>query len=481
MGRSSLLLILSLVLFQFPISVLADISPPDWPPGANLAPDSENTQVRMVSEIVVIEVQENIPEGSLGEANVKASFRMHNLGSDIETMFARFPLTFWDAYSSSSGSFPEIKDVEFVVGGEPVDWRRVDILSDNEGTVPWAEFGVTFPPGQDVLIDVLYTAKPVGEYPYVAYRYILETGTGWRGSIEEADIIVSLPYEANDHNVILDETIGWSTTTDGAIFDGKEVRWHFENFEPTRKNNIEVSLIMPNAWNMVLEERMRIDENPEDGETWGRLGKGYKEVSYLRSWFRKDEGGKELYRLSVEAYEKALELLPNDALWHAGFAELLYTHAYWDVFTPGSQNLDEILSAVQEIKIAYDLKPDDPKVLEILDSISSGMPGAINRIENGYEFLFLTATPTIVPTSTPEVTPSVSSIPVTPIEHHTATAIKEIEETPIPVYTNTPTASPIPVATSTQSAGGSFPPFCGSALLIIPMIGVIVKKRWRGR
>ena len=153
MGRSSVLIILLVVLFLFPIPVLADIAPPDWPPGANLAPESENTQVRMVSEIVVIDVQENIPEGSLGEAKVKASFIMHNLGSDIETMFARFPLTFWDGYSSTSSSFPEIKDVEFVVGGEPVDWRRVDIPIEDGGTVPWAEFGVTFPPGQDVLID----------------------------------------------------------------------------------------------------------------------------------------------------------------------------------------------------------------------------------------------------------------------------------------------------------------------------------------
>jgi hypothetical protein len=406
---------------------------------------------------------------------------MHNLGSDVETMFARFPLTFWDAFSSSSDSFPEIIDVEFVVGGEPVDWRRIDIPNEDEGSVPWAEFGVTFPPGQDVLIDVLYTARPVGEYPYVAYRYVLETGAGWRGSIEEADIIVNLPYEANSHNVILDETTGWSITTDGAIFDGNEVRWHYENFEPTRENNIEVSLVMPNAWKKVIEERSRIAEDPEDGEAWGRLGKGYKEVSYLRSWYREDEGGQELYQLSVEAYEKALELLPDDALWHAGFAELLYTHAYWGVFAPGSPNLDEMQRAVEQIKIAYDLKPEDPKVLEILSSMSSGMPGAIDRIEDGYVFLFLTATPTIVPTSTPEVMPSATSLHVTPTEENTATASEDGQETPIPVYTNTLNASPITVATNTPSTGSSSLPFCGSSLLIVPLIRVIVRKRWRGR
>ena len=205
------------------------------------------------------------------------------------------------------------------------------------------------------------------------------------------------------------------------------------------------------------------------------MGKGYKEVSYLRRWYREDEGGQELYRLSVEAYEKALELLPDDALWHAGFAELLYTHAYWDVFSPGSPNLDEMHSAVEQIKMAYDLKPEDPKVLEILGSMSSGLPG-INKSEDGYVFFFLTATPTIVPTSTLEVTPGASSLPVTPTELHTATASEDVQETPIPADTNTPTASPVPVATNTPSTGSSSLPFCGSALLVIPMLGVLVRK-----
>lgn len=164
MRRKVLFVLWIACLLLYPITVRADISPPDRPPGANLAPESENTQVRMVSERVVIDLMEKIPEGSLGEAKVVASFTMHNLGDEIETMFARFPLTFWNGYSSSSNNFPEIKDVAFTVAGEPVDWRRVDIpVPDNEQiTVPWAEFGVTFPPDQDVLIEIYYSSSPVG-------------------------------------------------------------------------------------------------------------------------------------------------------------------------------------------------------------------------------------------------------------------------------------------------------------------------------
>jgi tetratricopeptide (TPR) repeat protein len=479
MRRKVLFVIWIACLSVFPIPVRADIAPPDQPPGANLAPDTEITQVRMVSEKVVIDLMGKIPEGSLGEAKVKASFTMHNLGNEIETIFARFPLTFWNGYSSSSDDVPEITDVEFVVAGEPVDWRRVDLptLDNEQITVPWAEFGVTFPPKQDVLIEVDYSSSPVGEYPFVAYRYVLETGAGWKGSIGNAEIIVNLPYEANRQNVIIDETTGWSQTTPGAILEGNQVIWHFENFEPTRENNIEISVVIPNVWRMVLEERARVAENPEDGEAWGRLGKLYKEISYLRRWFREDEGGKELYFLSVEAYEKALELLPQDALWHVGFADLLWKHSYWDVFQPGSTNLDEMQRAVEEIKIAYDLKPENLQVLSLLDEMISSMPGSVTKIDDTYIFLMLTATPTIVPTytitadSSPILTPTTRTV----LSTATNTIIPTASPTQIPLSTNTP--FPEPAEASSQT---SFP-LCGSALLLLPIVLMAIKKKEIGR
>lgn len=468
-------LILTACVFLFPLSVSADISPPDWPPGANLAPESENTEVRMVSEVVIIDVQDDIPENSLGEALVTAKFIMFNLGEDAEVMFARFPLTFWNGYSDSSSDYPEIKDLEFIVGGQSVDWSRVMVPNprDEDNPIPWAAFGVTFPPGQEVLVEVTYTAKPVGEYPFIAYSYVLETGAGWKGSIETADIIVRLPYEANNQNVILDETIGWSLTSPGAVLDGKEVSWHFENFEPRSANNIEVSLVLPKAWNQILIDREKVMENPQNGEAWGRLGKIYKEISYLRRWMRKDEGGYELYQLSVEAYEKSLELLPDDALWHAGFADLLWKHAYWDIFKPGSPNLDEILRAVEEIKIAYELKPEDPNILDILDDIRYSMPGAVEKVDENYEFLFLTATPTIVPTytSTPSFDPT--PIPQTPTMEPTSTSTNVPQPSPTQVSKATNTSVPKPTEASPQTSL----PLCGSALLLVPMAVIMIKKK----
>jgi hypothetical protein len=473
--------ILVAMVFFITEPVLADIAPPDWPQGANLAPGSENTQVRMVSEKVVIDLKGRILAGSLGEANVTAIFNMLNLGDDSETMYARFPLSFLYGFSSNSSEFPEINHLSIAIAGEQVEWRRVElpVVGNESLSIPWAEFGITFPPGEEVLIEVTYTNRPVGEYPFIAYRYVLETGRGWKGSIGSAEIIVSLPYEANLHNVIVDETTGWSRTTPGALLDGNQVLWHLENFEPTRESNIEISLVMPVTWKQVLEERSRLAENSEDGEAWGRLGKLYKESSYLRSWFRKDAGGQDLYTLSVEAYENALDLLPEDALWHAGFADLLWKHAYWDVFQPGSPNLDEIQRAVEEIMIAYNLKPEDRQILDILDEMTYSMPGAVVKIEDTYRFLMLTATPTIVPTSTMEVTASP--------DLNTPTPTKSLFPSPTSGTTLSRPMATAPAETPTnamqaaqeENPPGSTSPVCGSGLLLIAALGIISSFRPR--
>jgi tetratricopeptide (TPR) repeat protein len=475
MRRYALRLLVLIVIVLSPFSVRADIAPPDQPPGANLAPEYENTQVRMVSETVLIEVEERNSENSLGHANVTARFVMHNLGSDIETMFVRFPLTFWNGASDGFWSYPELSDIQFSVGGETVGWQRVTTPNpqNEEYPIPWAAFGVTFPPHQDVLIEVAYTAKPVGEYPFVSYSYILETGAGWKGGIGSADLIVRLPYEANDRNVIIGETTGWSVTSPGVELEDREVSWHFENFEPTWENNIEISLVIPSAWRRVLEEQANVTKNPQDGEAWGRLGKIYKEIASLRRLMREDEGGKELYQLALEAYQNAVNLLPNDALWHAGFADLLWNHAYWDVFQPGSPNLDEIQRAVAEIKIAYELKPEDPKVLDILDNMTYGMPSAIERVEDGYVFSLLTATPTIVPTWTPTSDFDLTPIPSTPTREASATKTIIFEPSPTQIPTHTST----PVPETTEASDQRSTSFCTSALLFLPLAVLLFRKR----
>lgn len=433
----------------------ADVAPPERPPGTNPLPGSETTHVRMVAETVVLDVQRRSADGGEGEARVQADFLMRNLGAVEERLEVRFPLSFWNGASNGWGNFPELHDLKVLVEGASASTHRVMMAvtggSAERAEMPWAVFPVVFAPGEDVRIRVSYTADGSGEAAFVAFKYILETGAGWYGTIGSADLIIRLPYEVSAQNVIFDEQTGYSTTTPGGVIEGRQVRWHYDDLEPTYEHNLEVSLVKPEVWEQALLEKEKVRLEAEDGEAWGRLGKAYKEMIRFRRGYRQDAGGLELFRLSFEAYEKAVTLLPQDALWHFGFADLLFGHYYWHVYLGGSTELSEILRAAEEISLAYTLNPDDERILSLIEEIKYSLPGAVEQTEGGYEFPILTATPApgssffplrlVTPTSPPPATP-----------FHTEGAATALPE---------PTRTPSPTPMATDAARPSSRPFCG--------------------
>ncbi|NPV87722.1 MAG: hypothetical protein HPY45_17120 [Anaerolineae bacterium] len=472
--KKILVFLLLLFLLIPPSAVLADVAPPYFPPGANPQPGAEATQVRMVAETVLIEVQNDTRPGSLASARIRADFTMHNLGGVDEQLAVRFPIS----ASNGRGEFPEITDMVITVNGRQVNWRRANYpaLRYADVLLPWAEFDVQFPAAKDTLIQVAYTLKGTGYPPYTAFYYVLETGAGWKGSIGSADIILRLPYAATPQNVVLDMQIGWASTTPGAVFEGNEARWHFEDFEPGEDGlvqNMEFVLVTPAAWQAVLKAQQETNRNPGDGEAWGRLGRAYKQIFFVNKGYREDDGGRELYDLSLKAYQKCLEILPGDAQWHAGFADLLVSKSYWESWGQGPTTVT--LRGIEEIHTALQLAPNDPKVREIAASISSMFPEAMLEVEDGYDFPWLTQTPVFsLPTQTPVMvfTPSATSTP----EAATPT------DTPAPSASDTPAV----VVTSPVTPPPSKSPLCASAALV-PAVAVIggmasaLHRRRRGR
>ena len=458
--RRFVVLSVMFILFIFPSSAAADIAPPAQPPGSNLQPGNETTQVQMLAETVLIDVQAGAPSKSLGQAHVTASFTMHNQGDQAETMAVRFPVSASDGYFS----YPTIKDLRVKVDNETVLTR--DIQGEDPyhspNPVPWAEFDVNFPPGQDVQIQVAYTLEASGEYPFIWFKYILSTGAAWKDTIGKADLIVRLPYPASNQNFLYDPGSSYSSTTPGGVISGNEIRWHYDDLEPTTDNNFEVLLVMPSAWKTVLTEQANVKQNPNDGEAWGRLGKIYKEVTFSSrgKGFRlgsMDLGGQDLYQLSQQAYEKAVSLKPGDPLWHAGFAELLAYHAYF-LNMDGVDTTDEALRALHEIRQALELAPNDPKVQEIAAEISYDFPEGMKPNGDSFDFPWLTSTP----------------LPPTPIVENiisTETPLPEITFTPSPVA-----ASPTPVGES-QAEPKQTLPFCGGALLLPIGVLFLIQRR----
>jgi tetratricopeptide (TPR) repeat protein len=375
----------------------ADVAPPEQPPGANLHPGVEVTQVRMVAEKVLIEILDAAPQDCLGQAHVSAEFQMRNLGDEPEVLMVRFPISSNDGFYH----FPEIQDLHVRVDGNPVSTTRNEYIGGvYDDIIPWTEFEVYFSAGQDVIIEVDYTLDGTGEYPYISFKYLLETGAGWKDAIGNVDLIVRLPYEANQHNVFLDSSPGWGHTSLGVVLEGQDLRWDYDDLEPEYQHNLSVVMVMPSVWGKVLTERQNVAINPQDGEAWGRLGKLYKEISLLRRGIRHDQGGIELFDLSAEAYQKALELLPKDALWHAGYADLLHSRYYWEELIAGGYSLSNYLKAIEEYALAYSLDPHNPQIQEMLLDVYYGSD-ALEIVNDEFVFRWLTATPTPAPTSTP--------------------------------------------------------------------------------
>jgi hypothetical protein len=462
--RTFLLAILLAAAIAWPReAVRADIAPPKTPPGSTLLPEDAGTAVRMVAETVTLEVSADPQNDSRTIARTNAVFTMRNLGHVDETMAARFPLSFPDGSSDGSFEFPEIPSISVKIDGLSVPTRR-EMQPPIEGggyherdEIPWAVFDVTFPRSRDVVVEVTYRVTGYGYYPQTIFEYVLETGAGWNDTIGEADIIVQLPYAVTDANVFVEESNSSSASTPESVLSANQVRWHFEDLEPTSQDNIEVILVAPALWDSVLKETRLVEVNPKDGEAWGRLAKAYKEAARLpKGWLRDDPAGGELVDLSRDAYETCLALLPKDALWHYGYADLLWSEYYWGTrVSPRGDTQGLLPRLLAELQTVLALDPDNSLAQDLLLEISLAVDGAVELNGDDYVFLALTATP---PPPTPYGNP--------PTEAN-ATATAEVVTTP-----TTRTAAPEPYAEN---------PVCGSGALslLLPAAALVLIRRRR--
>jgi|CXWL01.1.fsa_nt_gi hypothetical protein len=443
-----------------PKAAHADVAPPEAPPGTNLIPGNETTQVRMVAETVILTISKDPADSREATAKTEAIFTMRNLGTVEENMQVRFPLSFFNGNSDGFGNFPEIDSIAVKIDGKTIQTKKEnqpffnsDLSYRERDEIPWAVFEVSFPPSQDVTIEVTYTVNGFGYYPYENFKYILETGAGWNGTIGAADVIVRLPYEVNKQNVWAEGVTGYTDPTQGGVMSGSEIRWHFEELEPTWENNIQVIVVTPSLWESVLKETDTVTKNPNDGEAWGRLAKAYKEIlRQSHGELRADSAGRAMFELSKDAYEKCLALLPNDSLWHYGYAELLWAHYYFDLYWTGEADVEGILPTVlTELQTVLALDSNNQQAKDLLAEISYAIPNVVRIDGDDFVLLGLTATP-IPPT--PYLLPSETPQPTL------------TETTPAQQATTLPTDSPTQPTAKT--------PLCGSAFLLLALIGMIL-------
>ncbi len=386
----------------------ADIAPPEQPPGSSLAPDAEITQVVMVSEEVLLLVQPTPWNGALSAeeegrgvtrdwAKVEAHFVMRNAGAQSEQMAVRFPLSAPLYYESSPN---EIHGLTVRVDGRPAATRRIEAPFGGGGItedspIGWGVFDVDFPVGAEVRIDVEYPLRATGYANQESrFVYVLGTGAGWRGAIGQADIGLRLPYPASIENIV-DYDAGWMTS--GYQLEGSEVRWSYADLEPEAGQVVTATLVALDLWRAVVKAEADVIPRAEDGAAWGALARAAKialctEKGY---WPRQDAGARVLAERSLSAYEKATALAPDDARWHAGYAELLAK-----LVTSRDAGDPMLGRAIVQLNAALELEPTNAQALQVVEDLRGRASIALEHSASGARVVMMTSTPTVsVPTA----------------------------------------------------------------------------------
>ncbi|MBI9050856.1 MAG: DUF4424 family protein [Anaerolineaceae bacterium] len=420
--------------------VNADAAPEPGAVGSTLFPNLNQTKVRMEAETVLMAIPEHSDYWS-GHAIVTTTFYMRNMGNETEEMKVRFPMNMAEydlGYEVSNGedycqpisSYPSLEDLSVKINDEEPNIVTKTTTYNNQLSTQgesvaaiincWAYFDVSFPPGEQVIIEVQY--KVYGyktDDSFVRYKYILQTGEGWYDTIGSADVVIKLPYE-------LDETIIRNCQPDDCVIDENTVSWHYEDFEPDE--NIEINMIEPSIWSRVVRETLNIQSNAADGEAWGRLGMAYKELITDRHGFISANEYPHFFDKSVNAYQNAIYLLPDDLDWHLGYTDIVCPYAV-DAFLSEQEDAQKYAQICGiEIDTLLILRPNDPNIIEYLKFLYNTYPAFF--VEYGFNiFAGKMHMPTLAPVPTKSAATLTSTISIT--------------STPInmPPATQTPTAN----------------------------------------
>ena len=371
-GVCSLILVCVALGFLIPTPARADVGiQPILPDGSNIQPGVK-TPIQMTAEKVVFNVRQAtewdsatvaynpmayglqnpvIPIWSLSVAEVSAVFTMTNPTSQAISMTVWFPLASSlnsDEWESHPGEVaPRIENFQVAVNEQPIMFEVSEFPNPTGAEyplLPWASFPVTFPAGQDFLIQVSYLIWAQEDITGVGmmFSYIFQTGAGWAGPIGRAELIFNLPYLASP------ETI--SVMPEGGQIEGYQARWAWENFEPGPQDDFSIWLIRQERWENLEAARIRVSNWPEDGEAWLDLSDTYRLL--ILGKYQVIQGFGETYLpLGVQAAQEASRLLPGDGRPHYELA-IFYLAAL-----PENPTTDDLGPLLDELRIVAELAP----------------------------------------------------------------------------------------------------------------------------
>lgn len=414
----------------------ADSAPPPDPTVGGVGPyQPQKTKVQMVAETVLIEVPESPADvADAKQIRVNASFTMQNQGEVEEQMQVIFPLTRLGYGGSMEQALYQVDISSFTVKVDgqsvpiseittPPEITSTDIEHGFPSEVRWAAFPVTFPVKRNVILEVGYQMlNEYGEFGegFTGIAYILETGAGWYGNILSAEISLRLPYP------VAEETI--KSANPGYLIAGNELRWHLKDFEPARKDNLEVKVIHADDWKNILDLRSKVHQNPNDAVAWANLGDQYFDLINMKEGYIL-EVDRHFTELGIEARQQAVQLSPESGEAHYKLAEILW------LSNPSIINRLRMGGA----STAPEPSLDDPAIQQILRELQLARSlGSTNNLPS-FEQVF------------PELTMSISGI-VTVTPTMTLASFGTSTAPPTLAPTSLPSTSPTPIATPIRSS-----------------------------
>ncbi|MEJ2150890.1 MAG: hypothetical protein P8Z40_15635 [Chloroflexota bacterium] len=463
------------VAFCFPSVARADAAPPQAPPGSTIATNDFETNVQMVSEEVVIDVEDyhgpaiSLVEGqavdegyvespqsssntvlSNGDmvGHVTATFSMLNHGDEPESFDVWFPI------GANDGYFNIVTVVNFQawVNGNLVETGRRETEGEFGDVLPWATWPVDFPVDEQVELMVTYDLPATFEFQRYRFDYVLETGSGWWGVIESGTFIFRFPYDVTAENVSLSTFNLGDIPIDTLDVSGQEMRWSFRGLEPDRGDNIQLRVLGPSVWEEILAARAEVDANPDSAEVQLRLAHALTAAMGFKYGV---VSGESFVPEAVQAYEQALALAPDDVETYVDYLDFLVMMA--EPVGPLPDRFEPVLR--QALAIA----PNDERLLQWQEYVEQ---------REGF-WATSTPTPLTMPTPTPTAQPEVATIS-TPTPTALPPIGEETVDTPAPL-TQESRGFPFPVVTVVLCAGLAL------AVLIVAAVVVVVVVTLRGR
>lgn len=363
--------ILTTLIAMFIISVnwaQMDAAPPQQPPADTIGNGGFDTDVQMVSEevlLVVSEADEPVDgwdtASNYMQGHVEATFWMQNQGEETESFEVWFPLGVESGYSEIS----VVENFEAWVDEEAAQIGHEELPGQWDGMVPWATWPATFPPGEAVTIRVAYDLRPTGYMPYGDFTYILETGAGWWSEIGEGTITVRLPYEANPYTA---PNYTKSPAIDNFKIEGTDLIWHFTNLEPTREENITVTVMAVSQGEAILAAEEAVTENPASADAYGKLARAQADGLQFKYGLVCCEP---LANAAIENFQRAWALDPDNAEVQIDYLDLLV--GLWFPYdeTSYSEDIPSLIAS------ALSVAPDDEHLLDLIEQTLGTLQWAV--------------------------------------------------------------------------------------------------------